>query len=253
MRFQASESPLMPQLRVARVKINEHADPGFVEQRPSQVSGNVDDKRRFGRNLAEFGSIQAVRGRILYDFSGTACEGYTLQFRQVSELDTGEGRTAVSDLRSTTWEDGGAKSFRFNSQNFLNQQLGDNVEGRAERQPDGVAVKLAKPQDKSLTLDRAVVFPSEHMRRILAAAREGRSLLARSRGMPSTFDRRSCPSRTSRPDIRANGARKCLQNWAYARQGRPSRTGSKESESISTGRPRWNWTLKALASRSVMP
>jgi EipB-like len=122
-------------------------------------------------------TIQAVRGRILYDFSGSSCEGYALQFRQVSELDTGEGRTAVSDLRSTTWEDGEAKSFRFNSQNFLNQELGDNVDGRAERRSDGVAVSLSKPRDKALTLDAATVFPSEHMRRILAAAREGKSIL----------------------------------------------------------------------------
>jgi EipB-like len=122
-------------------------------------------------------TIQAVRGRILYDFSGNACEGYALQFRQVSELDTGEGRTAVSDLRSSTWEDGAAKSFRFNSQNFLNQELGDDVDGRAERRTDGVAVKLNKPQDKNVTLDPAIAFPSEQMRRILTAAREGKSIL----------------------------------------------------------------------------
>ncbi len=34
-------------------------------------------------------SIEAVRGRILYDFSGNACDGYALQFRQVSELEPG--------------------------------------------------------------------------------------------------------------------------------------------------------------------
>ena len=59
--------------------------------------------------------LEAVRGRILYDFSGNACDGYELQFRQVSELDSGEGKTAVSDLRSTTWEAGNAHAFRFNS------------------------------------------------------------------------------------------------------------------------------------------
>src|SRR5690242_4922826 len=61
-------------------------------------------------------SIESVRGRILYDFSGNACDGYSLQFRQVSELNSGEGKTALSDLRAVTWEDGAAKRFRFNSQ-----------------------------------------------------------------------------------------------------------------------------------------
>ena len=57
----------------------------------------------------------------------------TLQFRQVSELDSGEGKTALSDLRSTTWEDGEAKKFRFNSENLLNDRQTDAVDGHAER------------------------------------------------------------------------------------------------------------------------
>ena len=74
--------------------------------------------------------LAGVRGRILYDFGGSACQGYSLEFRQVSELDSGEGKVAMSDLRSATWEEGGAKTFRFTSQNFLNQQLVDTVRGR---------------------------------------------------------------------------------------------------------------------------
>src|SRR6266516_2997246 len=58
-------------------------------------------------------AINSVRGRILYSFSGSACEGYTSEFRQVSELDSGEGKVTLSDLRSTSWEDGAGKSYRF--------------------------------------------------------------------------------------------------------------------------------------------
>jgi hypothetical protein len=122
-------------------------------------------------------SLQAVRGRILYDFSGSVCEGYVLQFRQVSELDTGEGKVALSDLRATTWEDAAAKSFRFNSQNTVNEKALDSVDGRAERDSSGVAVKLAKPQPKSFDLEPSMAFPTEHMRRIIEAARDGKTLL----------------------------------------------------------------------------
>ena len=117
--------------------------------------------------------IEAVRGRILYDFSGNACDGYELQFRQVSELDSGEGKTALSDLRSTTWEDGTAKAFRFNSQNLLNDKSTDSVDGHAERNAKTVAVNLSKPKDKNFTVPVNAVFPTEHMRRIIIAAREG--------------------------------------------------------------------------------
>lgn len=123
------------------------------------------------------GGIEAVRGRILYDFSGNACDGYALQFRQVSELDSGEGKTALSDLRSTTWEDGAAKTFRFNSQNLRGDQTTDRVDGHAERNAKTVAVNLSKPKDKNFTVPENAVFPIEHMRRIIVAAREGKSIL----------------------------------------------------------------------------
>jgi hypothetical protein len=122
-------------------------------------------------------AMQAVHGRILYDFTGSACEGYALQFRQVSELDNGEGKVAVSDLRATSWEDGAAKRLRFHSQNYLNDLLREAVNGEAEREEGGVAVKLTKPADKAFDFKSDLAFPTEHVRRIIAAAREGKMLL----------------------------------------------------------------------------
>jgi hypothetical protein len=119
----------------------------------------------------------SARGRILYDFSGNACDGYALQFRQVSELDNGEGKVTLSDLRSTTWEDGAAQKFVFKSQNYLNETMVDTVDGAAERPSGKVVVSLSKPINKTFELEPAVVFPTEHMRRIVAAAREGKSII----------------------------------------------------------------------------
>ncbi len=119
----------------------------------------------------------AARGRILYDFSGNACDGYALQFRQVSELDNGEGKVSLSDLRSTTWEDAAANTFIFKSQNYLNETLVDSVDGQAERQRDKVAVRLTQPAAKTFDLDAALVFPTDHMRRIIEAAREDKNIL----------------------------------------------------------------------------
>jgi len=121
--------------------------------------------------------INSVRGRILYDFSGNSCDGYELQFRQVSELDSGEGKRALSDLRSTTWEDGEAKKFRFNSENLVDDKKADEVDGHAERETTAVKVDLKKPKDKNFDLPVGAVFPTEHMRRIIVAAREGKNIL----------------------------------------------------------------------------
>lgn len=122
--------------------------------------------------------IDAVRGRILYDFSGNACDGYALNFRQVSELGSSEGKSALSDLRSTTWEDAAAKKFRFNSENLLNDQQTDAVDGHAERATEAVSVSLTKPKRKNFTEPADAVFPTEHMRRIIEAARAGKTILS---------------------------------------------------------------------------
>ena len=122
-------------------------------------------------------AINSARGRILYNFSGSACEGYTSEFRQVSELDSGEGKVTLSDLRSTSWEDGAGKSYRFKIDSRMNDTNTGPVDGVAERTGDHITVKLKQPEVKTFTLDGATVFPTEQIQRIVAAAREGKSVL----------------------------------------------------------------------------
>jgi hypothetical protein len=122
-------------------------------------------------------SISSARGRILYSFSGSACEGYTSEFRQVSEMNTGEGKVSLSDLRSTSWEDASGKTYRFKIDSRLNDTESSPVDGLAERTGDHITVKLKQPQAKTFTLDGATVFPTEQIQRIIAAAKEGKSVL----------------------------------------------------------------------------
>jgi hypothetical protein len=122
-------------------------------------------------------NIDSVRGRILYNFAGSACDGYTSDFRQVSELNAGEGKVTLSDLRSTSWEDGAGKSYRFKIDSRMNDADSKPVDGIAERSGDHITVKLKQPEAKTFTLDAATVFPTEQIRRIIDAAHEGKSLL----------------------------------------------------------------------------
>ena len=122
-------------------------------------------------------SINSARGRILYNFSGSTCEGYTSEFRQVSELDVGEGKVTLSDLRSTSWEDAAGKSYRFKIDARMNDADSSPVDGVAERTGDHITVKLKQPVAKTFTLDGSTVFPTEQIQRIIAAAKDGKSLL----------------------------------------------------------------------------
>ncbi len=122
-------------------------------------------------------SISSARGRILYNFSGNVCDGYTSEFRQVSELDSGEGKITLSDLRSNSWEDAAGKSYRFKIETRMNDTDSSKVDGSAERDGDHINVKLKLPAPKTFTLDGTIVFPTEQIQRIIAAAKEGKSLL----------------------------------------------------------------------------
>ena len=55
----------------------------------------------------------------------------------------------------------------------------------AERQTSWIAVTLTKPKDEKVELDAAVVFPTDHVRRVIEAAREGKSILELIPGTPS--------------------------------------------------------------------
>src|SRR5215475_6883527 len=121
--------------------------------------------------------INSARGRIAYGFSGSACEGYTSEFRQVSELEVGEGKVTLSDLRSTSWEDGEGKSYRFKIDSRMNDSQSSPVDGVAERNGDSITIKLKQPEAKTFTIDGNTVFPTQQIQRIVAAAKEGKSLL----------------------------------------------------------------------------
>ena len=122
-------------------------------------------------------SINSARGRILYKFSGSACEGYTSDFRQVSEMNNGEGETTLSDMRSTSWEDAEGKAYRFKIVTRTNEADQSEVDGIAERKGGKITVKLKRPVAKTLTLDGKAVFPTEQIQRIIAAAKAGKSVL----------------------------------------------------------------------------
>ena len=122
-------------------------------------------------------SINSASGRILYKFSGSACEGYTSDFRQVSEMNNGEGETTLSDMRSTSWEDAEGKAYRFKIVTRTNEADQSEVDGIAERKGGKITVKLKRPVAKTLTLDVKAVFPTEQIQRIIAAAKAGKSVL----------------------------------------------------------------------------
>lgn len=125
----------------------------------------------------EVSATAAVGGRMAMEFVGSRCHGYRSKMRLVTEGEDADGNAEVTDARTDTLETEGGR-FEFTSETYLNQALSQQATGVATRTADGIAVNLTKPGKQSFALGRQVLFPTEQMQRVLAAAAEGRHFLA---------------------------------------------------------------------------
>jgi hypothetical protein len=122
--------------------------------------------------------ITGIDGRMVFEFTGSECNGYSLNMRMVTQMTDSQGQTNLTDLRSSTWEQGDGQKFRFQSAQYLNDKLGDITMGRAVRETpnEAVKVKLSQPSLAELDLSGPVLFPTQHSLALIEAARAGQTL-----------------------------------------------------------------------------
>lgn len=116
----------------------------------------------------------AASGLIAYEFRGSACEGYASTFRQVTELQRSEGEPIATDIQAVTFEDGDAKSLRFQIDTHSGGSAEPGVSGSAAHADDGALnVELHKPTKQKVALGKDILFPTQHVEAIIAKAKEG--------------------------------------------------------------------------------
>lgn len=123
--------------------------------------------------------ITGVQGRMVFEFAGSDCDGYTMNMRLVTRVEGEVGGSIVTDLRSSTWEQGAGKRYRFNTSHYKGDKLEETTSGDAEREEgDGdVEVHVSAPEPRELKVSGPVLFPTQHSLAILEAARQSKSVL----------------------------------------------------------------------------
>ena len=120
----------------------------------------------------------SASGAIDYDFTGSACDGYTTNFRQLVEMQPNEGDSKLNDMTSSTFENDAASDYTFSTKTSADDNTPDTVAGKATRGPDGkIAVELKAPGG-SADFAPDVLFPTQHLRHIIAAAEHGDKILS---------------------------------------------------------------------------
>ena len=129
---------------------------------------------------SRIGSLQspvAATGMIAYEFHGSSCDGYTSDFRQVTRVQRSEGEPLATGVTATSFEDGSGKSMRFEVEP-QGQDPSPTVQGTASRGTgDDLRVLLTKPSTMAIDFGHDVLFPTQHIERLIAAGQKGERLV----------------------------------------------------------------------------
>ena len=112
-----------------------------------------------------------VNGRMVYEFNGSPCEGYTVTFRFVTKIETDE-TTRLTDQQSATFEEGDGKGFRFVTKSYVNSALDKELDGKAELTAKETNVRITKPAGDEIELP-VTQFPTQHLLELLQRAESG--------------------------------------------------------------------------------
>ncbi|MER8546731.1 cell envelope integrity EipB family protein [Mesorhizobium sp. M0684] len=115
--------------------------------------------------------ITGITGRMVYEFNGSPCEGYTVKFRLVTQIVTSDN-TRLTDQQMTTFEDAEGKTFSFVNKSFVDQNLDKEVKGTATKEANGLKVDIDKPEKNSLEL-APTQFPTQQMVEMIGKAEKG--------------------------------------------------------------------------------
>lgn len=124
------------------------------------------------KDSTERSGIDGMSGRMVYEFTGSACTGFTTNFRFVTRINTGE-ESRLTDQQTKTFEDIGKGEFRFETKSFTDEQLDKEVSGAATETDTKVKVEIELPDPRAVELV-ASAFPTEHMLEVIEHARSGK-------------------------------------------------------------------------------
>ncbi len=142
----------------------------------SAVPGMVAHRAIYELTLDQDNSSDTVsdaEGRMVYDFAGTACVGYTTRLRFVTRISDEDGNARLTDVATTTFEDLAGKTFSFSTKSFVDGAISEDSSGTAAREGGKVEVTIAKPKTQRFAIAPNFQFPNQHLAAIIAAAERG--------------------------------------------------------------------------------
>ncbi|MEE9314346.1 MAG: cell envelope integrity EipB family protein [Rhizobiaceae bacterium] len=119
--------------------------------------------------------ITGMQGRIVYEMTGSKCEGFAVRFRFMTNIQTPR-KNFTNDQRTTSFESGDGSTFSFVQQSYLNGQLEQDLRGEAKRDTTGTHIAITKPDQEQVELGESV-FMTQHIGMLIDAAKKQQTIL----------------------------------------------------------------------------
>jgi len=126
---------------------------------------------------ANHGIWESVVGQMVYELTGSPCEGYQQQFRQMIILSNSEGGRKVIDDFSSLNETSDGKKLDFFSKNIGKTDRIETISGQALRSDDGILVQYTSPRHSELHLPQQTSFPIAYTKALITTALAGQTSL----------------------------------------------------------------------------
>lgn len=124
--------------------------------------------------------IVGAHGTMSYDFADS-CDGWVVENRIAVTYAYTEGGEAETTTDFVTWESKDGLKYRFRLRNTRDGQVTDEVEGTAELRGKGRGgvAHYTRPEEINIPLPKGTVFPTDHTKHLISAARKGDKSLGR--------------------------------------------------------------------------
>jgi hypothetical protein len=127
------------------------------------------------KSAEERSGIDGAQGRMVIEFLGSGCEGWTINFRMINQFFLSGGKSRVLDSRSSMWESGGNDQLRYVQSQYVDSQLQEEKELKAQMKDGEAGGAITKPAPEAFTLPEGVIFPVNHQLRLVQAAMDGKT------------------------------------------------------------------------------
>ena len=119
-----------------------------------------------------------VRGGLVIEWR-LACDGWLSRQRLAFVGTLQEGGTLGHDVRFSSWESLDGARMRYSYRSYEDRQLQEDFRGEAQLEPPrGGAANFTTPSVRRVDLPPGTIFPTEHMRQVLAKGAAGEQFVS---------------------------------------------------------------------------